>query len=127
MEPSSNTNNTIPRDPLNDIEPFQTGGAVTPKFYFFYNNILMIIQALFSLIGIVFTGTMLVIGRDPSIYLPIMMGLIMTWIPSPLSHKITPINTPTNTVSNALTRRQPVVRQRRQPTTPVVADNSENV
>jgi hypothetical protein len=71
-----------------DLTSFPTTGAISPAFYFWYNNSLLVIQALFSFVGITFSGVMLALGRDTTIYLPLLTGLIMIWCPSPLNHKI---------------------------------------
>ena len=46
---------------------------------------LFLSQFFFSLIGIGFSVTMIVLGNDPSIYLPIFSTIIGVWVPSPLS------------------------------------------
>jgi purine-cytosine permease-like protein len=42
-------------------------------------------QAGFSGLGVVFSATMLLIGKEPSIYLPIFTSILFSWLPSPLS------------------------------------------
>lgn len=96
---------SVSRDAITEMSPFPTAGAVTPSYYFWYNNSTMIIQAIFSLFLAVFTATMLAIGRDPTIYLPILTGITTIWIPSPLNHKITP---PSQGPATALSRASPI-------------------
>lgn len=55
---------------------------------FLYNNALLLIQTMISLLAISFCAAMLAIGRDPSIYLPVMTGCIGYFLPSPISHKV---------------------------------------
>jgi hypothetical protein len=42
-------------------------------------------QAGFSGVGVVFAAVMLLIGKEPSIYLPIFTSILFSWLPSPLS------------------------------------------
>ncbi len=46
---------------------------------------LFLSQFFFSVIGVGFSITMLVLGNDPSIYLPIFSTIIGVWVPSPIS------------------------------------------
>jgi hypothetical protein len=46
---------------------------------------LFLTQFFFSLIGITFSMSMLILGKDPSIYLPIFSTIIGVWVPSPMS------------------------------------------
>lgn len=108
MDQPTNTPNQRNRGPV-DLTSFPTTGAISPTFYFWYNNSLLVIQAFFSFVGITFSGVMLALGRDATIYLPLMTGLIMIWCPSPLSHKISqqPIPTPPPSSKTVRTPRTP--------------------
>jgi hypothetical protein len=44
-------------------------------------------QVIFSTIGMGFSVSMLVIGRDPSIYLPIFTSILFAWLPSPMQQQ----------------------------------------
>ena len=46
---------------------------------------LFLTQVLFSAVAISFSITMLVIGRDASVYLPILTGTLGYWVPNPQS------------------------------------------
>lgn len=50
---------------------------------FLYNNALFTIQVVFSALVMSFSITMLYIGKDPSIYLPVLTSIIGFWLPSP--------------------------------------------
>lgn len=47
------------------------------------SRVQFIAQTFFSLLGAVFSIGMLSSGKDPSIYLPILSGIIGYWVPSP--------------------------------------------
>ena len=44
-----------------------------------------IMQSCFSAIGMVFSAVMLLVGKEPSIYLPIFTSILFSWLPSPMS------------------------------------------
>lgn len=58
---------------------------------FLYNNALLMIQASISLFLMGFCSAMLIMGREASIYLPVMTGCAGFWLPSPIAHKVTEI------------------------------------
>lgn len=51
----------------------------------FFKNKHFLTQTLFSAMGITFSAGMLMIGKDPSIYLPIFTSILFAWLPSPMS------------------------------------------
>lgn len=60
---------------------------------------LFAVQTFFSFIGVTFSIIMLSVGKDPSIYLPILTGIIGYWVPSPGSHYQTKNKDPPPTYS----------------------------
>ena len=52
------------------------------------NDIILYLQCSITTIGLIFSGTMLIIGNNPNIYLPIFSSLIFSWMPSPISAKV---------------------------------------
>ena len=61
---------------------------------FIYNNALFCIQVLFSAIMIAFSITMLYIGKDASVYLPVLTSIIGFWLPSPIQNTKQAANQP---------------------------------
>jgi hypothetical protein len=55
---------------------------------FWYNNALFLFQAFFSMMTIGFSAGMLIAGKDPSIYLPVLTSVTAFWLPSPINHKV---------------------------------------
>lgn len=77
-------------------------------------------QTLFSGVGIVFSAGMLMIGKDPSVYLPIFTSILFAWLPSPMS--MSSSSKPNATLADLSLLSPPATRARRQP-----ADNASNV
>lgn len=57
---------------------------------------LFISQFFFSLLGVGFSIGMLAKGEDPSVYLPVLSGIIGVWIPSPISQQKFTASLPNN-------------------------------
>lgn len=45
---------------------------------------MLIAQVLFSVGGLMFSGAMLIKGKDASVYLPVLTGILGAWMPSPI-------------------------------------------
>ena len=52
------------------------------------NDIILYLQCSITTIGLLFSGTMLIVGNNPNIYLPLFSSLIFSWMPSPISSKV---------------------------------------
>jgi hypothetical protein len=55
---------------------------------FFYNNALFMSQCFFGVFGVGFSAAMLIIGRPPEVYLPVMTAILGWFMPSPLNHRL---------------------------------------
>lgn len=51
---------------------------------FVANNVVLSAQIAFSIGGLVFSALMLWNGKDASVYLPFMTGILSAWMPSPI-------------------------------------------
>ena len=51
-------------------------------------------QAAFSGLGLAFSAIMLAMGKEPSIYLPIITSILFAWLPSPLPGAASPPMSP---------------------------------
>lgn len=54
------------------------------KMKFIANNVVLTAQIAFSIGGLVFSALMLWNGKDASVYLPFMTGILSAWMPSPI-------------------------------------------
>ena len=52
------------------------------------HKILFKVQTVFSAVTLTFCITMLSVGKDPSLYLPILTSLIGYWLPAPKYQKL---------------------------------------
>ena len=52
-------------------------------YTFFYTNLVFLAQFMFSLFGAAFCASMLYVGKDATVYLPILTSIISVWIPNP--------------------------------------------
>jgi len=50
-----------------------------------HKNVHYYLQAGFSFTGLAFSATMLFVGKDPSVYLPLFTSILFAWLPSPIS------------------------------------------
>lgn len=56
--------------------------------HWFYNNSLFVAQVGFGLIGVGFSGGMLIAGQPAATYLPVMTAIFAYFMPSPVNHQI---------------------------------------
>jgi hypothetical protein len=66
----------------------ESESSETLRYHFWHNNALFITQVMFGLLAFVFSASMLISGKDPGIYLPIMTGVLGYFLPSPINHKV---------------------------------------
>jgi hypothetical protein len=69
----------------NPSHTHETGEFGVKKFM--YLNAVFLMQSIVSLFGLGFTASMLIVGRDPATYLPILTGILFFWCPSPMQQK----------------------------------------
>lgn len=51
-----------------------------------YSNYILGIQVVISLVTMCFSISMLSLGKDPGIYLPILTSIVSVWLPSPVQN-----------------------------------------